>query len=798
MNARFYDLLDARDAAELHERLRQLESACSELASAAEEGKQLGVSGLGADVRRYLDAHALFWHGDSAQLTAQLDEITQTRLSQATDVRSRYIAFRARCLLVRHLLRNGNCARAATEGRRLRPLLDSIALPILYGELAEIISRLRAAESSWDEALGLAFKAVRIYRNTGTDLLGEAKAWQAVGLAYFDMGDFASAHANLETSLHVFQQCMDDCGIADTQLLRSHLCYHSGDHARSQELLAEASDICGTLKYTRGSATALRYRGKVALQGRHIEQALGMFKDSLKLFEQINHPPGVARAHLSLARAYADARQWDQARAEYELAQELFGQLGDAARQAMAKVTKGILLARSDADVKARATADCRRGAVKLIELKEAMSREKDTADDVLRLLRLVRRETEQGNWSQASADLGRARTRFETSSDAPPAEREKLADGIDDVLGLLETLLDGSVKQEAMDVFAAGEEMFEGIGDRRHMAIALFEMAAQFRLWGDYSRAVELLERSLDRASSMHADRLRDQLQAEKDLTVTAAQLAGRAVALKKELGFREAVLREAVHDLKKPLGPFLLIMGILRNQDVTEEMRRKYDRIARNELNYLISLCDSILVLERSGGDSIRIRDEDRSTVNIRELAEQAMDMLRPVGDDGSEGQSGKAFVNDVPERTTAWADSVHILRVLVNLISNADQHTPSGSIAVTAHDDGDDPSMVRVTVSDTGLGIRRELRERVFDLYVSETPIDEDEKPGDIDAHDVAKYGIGLHYSKRAVESHGGRIWVDPERTRIANEDEQSPDRHGTVIHFTLPKAKPVDSR
>jgi hypothetical protein len=108
--------------------------------------------------------------------------------------------------------------------------------------------------------------------------------------------------------------------------------------------------------------------------------------------------------------------------------------------------------------------------------------------------------------------------------------------------------------------------------------------------------------------------------------------------------------------------------------------------------------------------------------------------------------------------------------VLQVLINLIDNGIKFTPAdGSVLVKACLVEADPSMVYVSVADTGRGISPEARSLIFErLY---------QDPNSVD-NNRAGLGLGLFIAKELVELHGGRIWVASE---LGN---------GSTFSFTLP--------
>jgi two-component system sensor kinase FixL len=105
----------------------------------------------------------------------------------------------------------------------------------------------------------------------------------------------------------------------------------------------------------------------------------------------------------------------------------------------------------------------------------------------------------------------------------------------------------------------------------------------------------------------------------------------------------------------------------------------------------------------------------------------------------------------------------DKVQIQQVLLNLIRNAiDAMVGAKDRILTIWTQPASGKMVRVSVSDTGSGIAPEMHKQLFQPFVT-TKSD--------------GMGVGLSISKTIVESHGGRIWVEPN------------PGGGTIFHFTL---------
>lgn len=106
--------------------------------------------------------------------------------------------------------------------------------------------------------------------------------------------------------------------------------------------------------------------------------------------------------------------------------------------------------------------------------------------------------------------------------------------------------------------------------------------------------------------------------------------------------------------------------------------------------------------------------------------------------------------------------------VLRLVVNLVQNAIEHTPPGGRVRLAARSGDE-AFVEVEVSDTGSGIPKPDREMIFEPFFR----------GDR-SRTGSGTGLGLSIARGIVEAHGGRIGLE------------EADR-GTCIRFTLPVAE-----
>jgi signal transduction histidine kinase len=119
-------------------------------------------------------------------------------------------------------------------------------------------------------------------------------------------------------------------------------------------------------------------------------------------------------------------------------------------------------------------------------------------------------------------------------------------------------------------------------------------------------------------------------------------------------------------------------------------------------------------------------------------------------------------------VPESMPVFIDNKMVESILRNLISNAIKFTPrQGTITLTA--EKTDGGKVLVTLSDSGIGMNKEMQDNLFRL---------DAKINRLGTEDEPSTGLGLLLCNEFVRMHGGKLWVE------------SKENQGSSFCFTLP--------
>lgn len=237
--------------------------------------------------------------------------------------------------------------------------------------------------------------------------------------------------------------------------------------------------------------------------------------------------------------------------------------------------------------------------------------------------------------------------------------------------------------------------------------------------------------------------------------------------------------------HELRAPLNVIIGFSEIVLESiqsgvsTITEDLRLDLEAIHRNA-HQLLRLVSDILDLSQMDVSYMAISP---APVAISDVARAAADTIRPLAE-----ARGLWLVVDAPaDLPEIEADALRVQQVILNLVNNALRFTERGGVTVQvrAHPraqtpddgpvvDGDgSASEIIVSVTDTGIGIPLADQARIFEPFVQLGGV----------ASQRRGTGLGLTISKRFVEMHGGRMWVESEVGA------------GSTFYFSLPALPPV---
>jgi signal transduction histidine kinase len=193
--------------------------------------------------------------------------------------------------------------------------------------------------------------------------------------------------------------------------------------------------------------------------------------------------------------------------------------------------------------------------------------------------------------------------------------------------------------------------------------------------------------------------------------------------------------------HEIRNPLGSISGSVQLVRESPDLDDEERKLLGIILDEVERLDDLVSTMLQVGRP-------REPQRSYEDLRQTVDTVVEMARR----GPAAAKGVTIERHVPrDSVPAWVDRDQVRQVLWNLVKNALQASPTGTVVRVMTMRKPDGSAV-LEVSDEGQGIDPGQRDKVYNMFYSER------------THGA---GIGLALVRQIVDAHAGTIEIQSEQ-------------------------------
>jgi signal transduction histidine kinase/ligand-binding sensor domain-containing protein len=233
-----------------------------------------------------------------------------------------------------------------------------------------------------------------------------------------------------------------------------------------------------------------------------------------------------------------------------------------------------------------------------------------------------------------------------------------------------------------------------------------------------------------------------------------------------------KSSFLANLSHEIRTPLNAILGFSSLLSEKNLTDTDRQEYNRIIQGSSNTLLELINDILDISKieAGQLELDLRSVSLEMI-INDLA-GIFDMFMKRDDLGLNKQVElKVNIEESLQKAHIVTDSLRVTQVISNLINNAIKFTTEGFIEVGCSQTKEG-GMLRFYVRDTGVGIRAEHQQLVFERF---RKLEDD----NLQLHRGT--GLGLAISYQLVHLLGGTMWLESEYGK------------GSTFFFTIPLMK-----
>ncbi len=224
----------------------------------------------------------------------------------------------------------------------------------------------------------------------------------------------------------------------------------------------------------------------------------------------------------------------------------------------------------------------------------------------------------------------------------------------------------------------------------------------------------------------------------------------------------FKTRFIANLSHELRTPLSAiinFSFVLSKNRRGEVSEEQRDYLNRI-HDSGDLLLEIVNDLLDLAKIEAGQMELFQGE---VDLAIIGKNTMTTISGL----TTNKMVKLHLDIPPDLPIINGDKTRIRQILLNLLGNAAKYTDEGSITLKIRVEGQ--NFVKISVIDTGIGIREQDFERIFEEFQQTQ-----------EAFDLRKVGtgLGLPITKNFIELHGGQIWIESEYKK------------GSTFHFTLP--------
>jgi signal transduction histidine kinase len=564
------------------------------------------------------------------------------------------------------------------------------------------------------------FKQSLAIKQSMNDSQSVALTLNNIGVVYKDVGDFSKALNNHQQALTIYKRLDDKVQLVTTYINLGALYFAEQEYDQSLNYVNQALTIDATHQSKWSKAVIFNNIGNIYKYKRDYKAALVELERALVLKRQLGDRFEIVQTLTNISDLYLKIGNIQQAEAMSQEANEM-------ATRTSSPYLQSICLSNLGQIEQAKANPT---GAIFYYQKALTLSLAQSKRSETLAIYELMSKAYENtGNYALSLQYLNKYNTLKDSLFNT---EKNAQFSKLQTMYNTNELKLQNQLLEQ------------QSIIQHKQQNILIIGILASLLLFVSFAGIAIVFYRTKERvkqinlqlvAKNAEINQQREEIQAQAD----QLELAFRQL---KELGqFKADMTAMIVHDLKNPLNTIINLSDQPPNNYDTQVIHHAGQRM----LNYVMNLLD----VQKFEHTEVVLT---LGSVDMDELITDAVQQTAFIAQ-----QKNLSISYPQQGNVKAWVDRELMVRVLVNLLTNAVKYTPVNGAIFIDYGPAASADQLQLTVRDTGVGIPPEKVNLIFERY------------GQAEAVSIGALqstGLGLTYCKMVLDAHGGNIRVESE--------------------------------
>ncbi len=580
-------------------------------------------------------------------------------------------------------------------------------------------------------------KALDIQKNIG-DSSGIARIYNSIGIVYRIQGDYPKALDYCQKSLRIKEQIGDKTELSTVYNNIGSVYYFQNNYPKTLEYYNKSLKISEESNDKIAIVTSYNNIGIVYFYQDDYEKALDFFQRALSIQEEIDDKTGKAISYINIGEIYVKQNDYDNAWKFYSKGLELSIVLGIKSVEGWSNWGLGVISSKKQ-------------------RINEAYTYTKKAYDigEKTGEIELIQQSSEI--LSKIAASLGMFQEAYKFHK-----IYKVMSDSIQNkentrkIIGLeyeykYEKDKEEQEKREAVQLAKYQRQKFITIifivSFSLMVVLVVIVLRNYKRKQQDYKTISEQKEEIRSQNESLQLWNKEVSAQ-NKKINLQKKQLEEQALKLKQLDEIKSRFFTNISHEFRTPLtliiGPVEQLLLTVKDKNVKESL----NLMLRNAQK-LLELINQLLEISKIEKGNIKLKFQQ---VDIKNEIQYKVEMFSSLANEKKLDLNFKTDNSDF----NGYIDKEKFDKIIMNLLSNSFKHTKKGNISIDLRK-STEPGKILITISDTGIGIKKEKLPYIFDRFY---------QVENHETKEIVGTGIGLSFTKELIKLYKGEITAQSE--------------------------------